>query len=102
MEGRPTPQCAEAELGFWKNGSADLADLGNVFREAELEEAVERRVYDGDMVAGTHRLSENIFHASCLEDGANAAAGDQTGTGRRRLEHDATAIVLTEHIVRDG
>ena len=54
-----------------KGGSAGLADGRDVLGEAQLEQTVERGVHDRDVVAGTHRLGQHVFHAGRLEDGAD-------------------------------
>ena len=89
------------ELGWVELKSACRADLGDVRRQTQLQQTVERGVHDSDVVRGTHRLGQNILNTSSLEDGANATAGDETGAGRSGFEHHATAIVSTQDIVRD-
>src|SRR6187551_353475 len=77
------------------------ANLRDVLGETELLQTREGRVHDGNMVRGTHRLREDVLHAGGFEDRAHAPTGDETGTRRGGLEHDATAIVFAHDIVRD-
>src|SRR5262245_47724132 len=58
-------------------------------------------MHDRDVVRGTHRLREDVLHARGLEYGAHTTTGDEAGTGRSRLEHDAAAVVDAKHVVRD-
>src|SRR5688500_14105141 len=101
--GRRAPQTCDARLGYYfaKCDSGRLAQSRDVLREAELAQTGERRVHDGDVIRGTHRLREDVLHAGRLEDGTHAATGDEAGAGRGGLEHHAAAIVFAEHIVRD-
>src|SRR5258708_38568325 len=57
---------------------------------------------DGDVVLGTHRLGENVVDARGLEDGADAAAGDEAGAVGGGTEEHLAAIVFAEDLVRDG
>src|SRR5690606_26211629 len=43
-----------------------------------------------DVVGRAQRLAEHVVDAGLLEDDAGRTAGDHAGTGRRRLQHDAT------------
>src|SRR5688500_2478844 len=56
---------------------------------------------DVDRVVGTQRLRQDVADAGALQDGTHRTTGDNTGTGRSRLqEHDA-ARVLSDDLVRD-
>src|SRR5947209_16685920 len=74
------PRSAGTELGFkgrgTKAGSARFANARDVFRETQLEQAVERRMHDGDVIRGTHRFREDVLHAGGFEDSAHAATRD--------------------------
>src|SRR3954468_18640276 len=72
-----------------------------VLLEAQLAQAVEGRVDDGDVVLRTHRLGENVMDARGLEDGAHAAAGDEAGAVGSRAEEDLAAVEFAEDLVRD-
>src|SRR3954470_10358264 len=69
-----------------------------VLLEAQLAQAVEGRVNDGDVVLRTHRLGENVMDARGLEDSAHAAAGDEAGAGGSRAEEHLAAVEFAEDL----
>src|SRR6478736_16535 len=83
---------------YWTILSAEGLE---VFREAQLAQAIERRVDDGDVVLRTHRLGEDVVDAGRFEDRADTAAGDEAGTGGSGAKEDLAAVVLAEDLVRD-
>jgi hypothetical protein len=99
--GSPHPHECGVELGLSESELAGRPDLGDVRREAQLKQTVERSVHHGDVVRRTHRFRQNILHTGGLKDGANATTGDKARARRRGLEHNATTVVLAEDIVRD-
>ena len=55
-----------------------------------------------DRVGGAQRLREDVADAGQLEHGADAAGGDDAGTGRGRLEQHAGGAVAADHLMRGG
>src|SRR5258708_2660778 len=92
------PPAREGRLGVCQLGAESL----EVLLKAELAQAVERGVDDGDVVLGAHRLGEDVVDARGLEDGADAAAGDQAGAVGGGTEEHLAAVVFAEDLVRDG
>ena len=58
--------------------------------------------HDIGVIAGAERLCEHVADAGGLDDGANAATGDDAGTRGSGLQQDATAAELTDDLMRDG
>ncbi len=77
-------------------------ELEDVFLEAELLERVEGRLDDVGRVARAERLGEQVLDAGRFDHGADAATGDEAGTGRGRTEKHAATAELAEDFVRNG
>src|SRR3954466_8298488 len=54
------------------------------------------------MVIRAHRLRENVLYTCGLEDSADAATCNQTGTGTSGAEKNFTTVVLTKDVMRNG
>ena len=60
-------------------------------RHAQQAQGVQGGLDDVGVVAGAEGLGEDILHADGFADGADAAAGDDAGSGRGGLEQDVAA-----------
>ena len=78
------------------------ADLVYLIAQAEVLERGDGGLDDVGVIAGSQGLREDIADARGLDYGADAAAGDDAGTGRRRLEQDAAATEFPNDLMRDG
>ena len=78
------------------------AQLRDLLGLAQLLQRVDRRLDEVDRVLRAEALREDVVEAGELEHRADAAAGDDAGTGRGRLEQHAAGAVDAERRVRDG
>jgi hypothetical protein len=60
------------------------------------------RAHQVDRVRGAQRLGEDVADAGELEHGADAAGGDDAGTGSGGLEQHAGGAEAADHLVRGG
>src|ERR687887_832814 len=78
------------------------ARLGDLVRAAEALEAVDRRLEHVDRVRRAETLRQDVADSGQLEDGADAATGDDAGSLARRPQQDTRRAELAEDLVRDG
>ena len=78
------------------------AEVLDLFEGAELGEAVEGGLDDRLGVVGPHGLREDVLVTGDLEDGADAAAGDDAGSRRGWTEQHASATGFAGNFMRDG
>src|SRR5919108_531934 len=71
------------------------------FRPAQALEAVDRRLEHVDRVRRPEALRQDVAHAAELEDGADAAAGDDARPLAGGPEQDAGGAELTKDLMRD-
>ena len=62
-------------------GDGQAAQLGDLLGRAQALQAVHRRLDEVDRVLRADALGEHVVDAAELEHGADAAAGDDAGTG---------------------
>src|SRR4029079_3700149 len=77
------------------------ADPGHVLRAAEGLQPVHGRLQHVDRVRRAQALREDVADAGELEDGADAAAGDDAGALARRAEQHACGVELPDDLVGD-
>src|SRR5690606_22286833 len=79
----------------------DAAPLGDLGRVLQARQRVHRRADDVVRVRGALALREHVVDAGALQHGADAAAGDDAGSRRGRLEEDDAGVLAALHRVRD-
>src|SRR5258708_290079 len=71
-------------------------------RALELFQGAQRGIDHVQHIGAAERLGQDVAHPHRLQDGAHAAAGNDAGAGRGRLEQHLRAGMTRNHLVRDG
>ncbi len=78
------------------------ADLVDFIAQAEVLEGGDGGLDDVGVVARAEGLREDVADAGGLDDGTDAAAGDDAGAGGGGLEQDAAAAEFPDDFMGDG
>src|SRR5690242_3258860 len=82
-------------------GDRQTAQLRDLLRAAQADQAVHRRLHEVDRVLRADALGEHVTDAAELEHGADATAGDDAGTGAGRAQDDVPRSVPADDPVGD-
>src|SRR5215472_10439004 len=82
-----------AEAARLQRGHLDAATCRHRTRRILMLERIEGRAHHVVGVGGADRLRHHVLDTQRLEHGTHRAAGDDTGTGRRRTQIDAAGAV---------
>src|SRR5262249_19357971 len=74
-----------------------VAQARRLLRRAEHLERLHRRVDDVVRVSRSDALGEDVLDPRDFQHGADRAAGDDAGAGRRRAEEDAARAEHADH-----
>ena len=79
----------------------NLAQFPDLFSGFKTYQAVERRLDDIMRIGGFKAFGKNIADSRKFKHGACGAAGDDAGSGRRRLENDPGGAKVADHLMRE-
>src|SRR5882757_5293577 len=79
----------------------ETAQLCDLLRPAQADQAVHRRLHEVDRVLRADALGEHVADPAELEHGADATAGDHAGTGAGRAQDNVPGAVATDDPVGD-
>jgi hypothetical protein len=80
----------------------DSATRGHFVGTLQTLQSVDGGASDVDGIRGAERLGEHVVDSGFFEDDASGTTGDDAGTGRGRLQHDATGSEDADDRVSDG